>query len=167
MPARLFLALPYPSSAFRRLRKRDESAAEAPDCTSRLPRREMKIVVPDGVRGKWQAVKIAVLDKEQNQEKSYTVDLGQAFTVADPKSAVQVQNFLPAFIMDGTVLTSVSNETRNPAAQIVHPGKRQGAVQGLAVQPLSGNPRLPASPVQFYPGRLHPGKKRVDKCRLN
>jgi hypothetical protein len=77
-----------------------------------------RVVVPAEVEGKWRAVKIAVLDKTTGRETVHTVAIGGQLALAGD-IVLQVRNFLPAFIMEGTVLTSVSNETRNPAAQIV------------------------------------------------
>jgi hypothetical protein len=82
-------------------------------------RKETRIIVPAAVAGQWKAVKIAVLDKEKNQEEIYTVDLGRAFPLPGSGISLQADNFLPAFIMDGTTLTSVSNEPKNPAVQII------------------------------------------------
>jgi hypothetical protein len=80
---------------------------------------EARVVVPGEVQGKWAAVKIAVLDKDHNKEQVYTIEIGSEFALPDSGLVLKVRNFLPAFIMDGTTMTSASNETRNPAAQIV------------------------------------------------
>jgi hypothetical protein len=87
--------------------------------TAPAVRTEPRVVIPASVKGKWRAVKIEVQDKSKNQEQVYTVDIGKEFTLDDSKVKVKVLNFLPAFIMDGTTMTSVSNETRNPAALVV------------------------------------------------
>ena len=76
------------------------------------------MVVPDSVKGKWKAVKIAVTDKETNKETVYSVAIGSEFTIPNTNLAIKVDNFLPHFMMDGTTLTSQSNEPKNPAAQI-------------------------------------------------
>jgi hypothetical protein len=81
-------------------------------------RREARIIVPDEVQGKWQAVKVAVLDKDNNTEEIYTIPIGGELEVPSSGLILKARTFLPAFIMDGTTLTSVSNETKNPAVQI-------------------------------------------------
>jgi hypothetical protein len=81
-------------------------------------RREARVVVPDEVQGQWQAVKIAILDKDNNTEEVYTIPIGDELEISSSGLALKVQTFLPAFIMDGTTLTSISNETKNPAVQI-------------------------------------------------
>jgi len=91
----------------------------APSAEKPARRPEARIVVPAEVQGRWKAVKIAVLDKETNKEQLYTVEIGSELPLGDSGLMLRVKNFLPAFIMDGTTMTSASNETRNPAAQIV------------------------------------------------
>jgi hypothetical protein len=90
-----------------------ESGENAPPA-----RREARVVVPDEVQGRWQAVKIAILDKDNNKEEIYTIAIGMELEVPSSGLALKVETFLPAFIMDGIILTSVSNETRNPAVQV-------------------------------------------------
>lgn len=78
-----------------------------------------RILVPDDVRGQWKSVRIKVLDKSTAKEETYTIDLGYEFTVAKSKVKVKVDYFLPAFVMQGRIMTSASNDLRNPAARIV------------------------------------------------
>ena len=77
-----------------------------------------RVVVPASVKGHWKAVKIAVFDKETRKQVVHTVDIGSSFDVGDSKLRVKVEDFLPAFLMDGKTMTSVSNATSNPAALI-------------------------------------------------
>jgi hypothetical protein len=98
--------------------KKDEGKNLAEVHPSMKPRKASVIVVPDSVKGKWKAVKIAVTDKMTNKESVFTVDIGSSFPVPETKIAVDVENFLPDFTMNGTVMTSQSNETKNPAAKI-------------------------------------------------
>jgi hypothetical protein len=91
---------------------------EQPQAKPAKLKKVQRIVVPASVKGRWKAVKIAVFDKETRKQEVYTVDIGSSFVVGDSKLRVKVENFLPAFLMDGKTMTSVSNETNNPAAQI-------------------------------------------------
>lgn len=75
------------------------------------------VVVPDSVRGKWKAVQIAVADKNANQQKVYTVNVGAELKLPNSDLTLKIENFLPHFVMEGTTLTSGSNQLRNPAAQ--------------------------------------------------
>jgi hypothetical protein len=98
-----------------------EQPAAPPQKTQEVPaieRREARVVVPADVEGKWQSVKIAILDKNINKEEIFTIAIGEELEIPSSGLALQVKTFLPAFIMDGTTLTSVSNETKNPAVQI-------------------------------------------------
>ncbi|HBG08191.1 MAG: DUF2155 domain-containing protein [Geobacteraceae bacterium GWC2_58_44] len=76
------------------------------------------VVVPDSVKGKWKAVKVAVADKNAKQQQVYTIEIGAEFKLPASDITVQVENFLPHFVMEGTTLTSQSNELVNPAAQL-------------------------------------------------
>jgi hypothetical protein len=46
------------------------------------------------------------------------VDIGSTFTIPHSNISIKVENFLPHFMMEGTTLTSQSNEPKNPAAQV-------------------------------------------------
>ncbi len=99
--------------------KQEEKKAGQPQATSdHAAKKESVVVVPNSVKGKWKAVKIAVSEKENNKETVYTVVIGSGFTIPNTNLAVKVDNFLPHFMMEGTTLTSQSNEPKNPAAQI-------------------------------------------------
>ena len=76
------------------------------------------VVVPEGVQGKWKAVKISVVDKNANREKIYTIAIGSQFQLPGSGLTLKVENFLPHFVMEGTTLTSQSNKLLNPAVQI-------------------------------------------------
>jgi hypothetical protein len=76
------------------------------------------VVVPDSVKGKWKAVRIAVADKNSKEQQVYTIAIGSEFKLPDSGLTLKVENFLPHFVMEGTTLTSASNELKNPAAQL-------------------------------------------------
>ena len=99
--------------------KREEKQAGRQNATSaHAQKKESVVVVPEKVKGKWKAVKIAVTDKDTNKETIYTVAIGSGVTLPGTRLTVKVDAFLPHFMMDGTTLTSQSNELKNPAAQI-------------------------------------------------
>ena len=89
-----------------------------PPPSSHGSKKEAVVVVPDSVKGKWKAVKIAVTDKSVNKETVYTVAIGAQYAIPNSGLSIKVENFLPHFTMDGTTLTSQSNEPKNPAAQV-------------------------------------------------
>jgi hypothetical protein len=81
-------------------------------------KKESVIVEPDSVKGKWKAVKIAVIDKSTNKEAVYTIAIGSQFIIPGTDLAIKVESFLPHFTMSGAVMTSQSNEPKNPAARV-------------------------------------------------
>jgi hypothetical protein len=81
-------------------------------------KKETSVKVPDSVKGKWKAVKIGVTDKRNNKETVYSVVIGSEFSVPNSKITIKVESFLPHFTMEGTTLTSLTNDPKNPAAQI-------------------------------------------------
>ena len=121
---------------------------------------EPRVVVPRSVKGKWRAVKIEVQDKNKDQKRVYTVDIGKEFTIDDSRVTVKVLNFLPAFIMDGRTMTSVSNEPKNPAVQVVVTEKGKQIFKGWLFSLYPGthafqHPRFSLTLVDF----LRAGKK--------
>ena len=99
-------------------RQEEKKAGPSLAASDHAAKKESVVVVPTSVKGKWKAVKIAVIEKETNKETVYTVAIGSGFTIPNTNLAVKVDNFLPHFMMDGTTLTSQSNLPKNPAAQI-------------------------------------------------
>jgi hypothetical protein len=99
-------------------KKEEQKPSEQAAPASGGARKESVVVVPDSVKGKWKAVKIAVNDKKSNKEDVYTITIGSTFAVPGTDLAIKVENFLPHFTMEGTTLTSQSNEPKNPAAQV-------------------------------------------------
>jgi hypothetical protein len=99
-------------------RKEEKKAGEPAPISGHMAKKEAVVVVPDSVRGKWKAVKIAVTNKETNKENVYTVAIGSEVSIPNTGLSIMVENFLPHFMMEGTTLTSQSNEPKNPAAQI-------------------------------------------------
>ncbi len=99
-------------------KKEEKKAGEPAPVSGHMAKREAVVVVPDSVRGKWKAIKIAVTNKETNKETVYTVAIGSEIAIPNAGLSIRVENFLPHFMMEGTTLTSQSNEPKNPAAQI-------------------------------------------------
>ncbi len=83
-----------------------------------LPK-EVKIIVPEVVAGKWKSVKIALHDQQEATENVYQVDIGGSFQIPGTGMRVTVLNFMPAFSVNSERATSVSNQLTNPAVQIV------------------------------------------------
>jgi len=100
--------------------KQEEKKTETatPSHGEAAPKKEATVVVPESVKGKWKGVKIAVTDKVSGKESVYTVMIGSEFAIPNSNLAIRVDTFLPHFMMEGTTLTSQSNDPKNPAAQI-------------------------------------------------
>ena len=79
---------------------------------------EKRIVVSHEVLQRWKSVKIAVIDKIRGTENIYVVPIGASYSIPISKLTIMVEAFLPAFTMEGTIITSSSNELWNPAAKV-------------------------------------------------
>jgi hypothetical protein len=91
---------------------------KAPATAMTMPAGEKKVVVPDLVKGKWSAVKLAIEDKTTKQVQEYKVNLHSSFTVPNSNLKLSVGDFLPDFKMGADSLTSGSNDPKNPAVGI-------------------------------------------------
>ncbi len=121
-----------------------------------------RVLVPDDVRGQWKAVRIKVFDKSNSQEETYTIDLGYEFTIAKSDVKIRVENFLPTFVMQGRIMTSDSNDLRNPAAQIVVSEADQEIYKGWLFSRFPGthtfqHERFSFSLVDFIPNKEKKG----------
>lgn len=85
---------------------------------SHTSKKEATIVVPPGVAGRWKAVRIAVIDKSNDTQKNYTVPIGGKLAIPASTLIIEVETFLPAFTMEGSTMTSSSNELINPGAKV-------------------------------------------------
>ena len=83
-----------------------------------MPKGEMKIVVPDSVKGKWSAVKLVVEDKTSKKTQEFTVKLNSELKIPNSDLKVVVGEFLPDFKMSPDQITSSSNMQNNPAVAI-------------------------------------------------
>jgi hypothetical protein len=86
--------------------------------TLNIPKGETKLVVPEGLKGKWSAVKIVVTDKGTQKSEEYTVKLNSEFKIPNSNLKIAVGDFLPDFRMEGTTVTSASDEPKNPAVGV-------------------------------------------------
>ena len=77
-----------------------------------------EVVIPDDIKASWSAIKIELTDNESGKKELVTIGIGEEAAIEGTGLKVKVLSFLPAFQMDGPVITSRSNETENPAAQI-------------------------------------------------
>jgi hypothetical protein len=80
--------------------------------------KEATIVIPPGVTDRWKAVKIAVIDKSNVSQKLYTIPIGGKLSIPSSNLIIEVETFLPSFTMEGSIMTSSSNELKNPGAKV-------------------------------------------------
>jgi uncharacterized lipoprotein YehR (DUF1307 family) len=92
-----------------------------------MPKIDRTVVVPNDVKAKWKAVKIAIEDKATKSTQQYTVTIGSDVAVPNTNIKIKVLAFLPDFKMNDKEFTSASDKPNNPAAQIVvqEPGKEE------------------------------------------
>lgn len=95
-----------------------KSPSEAPAQGIAKPRGEVLVVVPDSVKGKWESVRIEILDKSSNKKEEATIKLNSEYGVPGSGLKIKVGEFLPDFRMDGLTITSASGEPKNPAVHI-------------------------------------------------
>jgi len=74
------------------------------------------VEVPSAVMGRWSGVVLFIEDKKTGSSGEYTVPIGSTMKVPDSDLRIIVREFLPAFAMQGSTITSLSNEPNNPAA---------------------------------------------------
>lgn len=83
--------------------------------------KERKIVVPEDVKGKFKSVIIEVNDNSSGAPKSIEreIMIGQKAEIAGTPLAIEVEHYLPDFVMDQSgVMTSRSADENMPAAKI-------------------------------------------------
>ena len=85
---------------------------------SHAVKKPASIVVPDAVKGKWKAVRIAVYDKSAAKESIYTIPIGGKTTLPHSAMTITVEAFLPAFVIEGSTMTSAGNDPKNPGAKV-------------------------------------------------
>ena len=80
--------------------------------------KEKTVIVPPEVLRRWKAVKIVVIDKTRGTENIYDVRIGSTFKIPSSALTITLEAFLPAFIIEGTTITTSSNELVNPSAKV-------------------------------------------------
>ena len=100
-------------------RKQEQShPPKVESANSHTTKKDVTIVVPPAVAGKWKAVKIAVINKTSVSQKVYSIPIGGKLDIPASSMTIKVDAFLPAFIMEGSTMTSSSNELTNPGVKV-------------------------------------------------
>jgi hypothetical protein len=90
------------------------------------PPGETQVVVPEEVKGTWDAVKLSIEDKTTGKAEDVTVKVGGEYTIPGSDVKIIVGEFLPHFQMQGAVITSASNNPEMPgvAIRVMEAGKQ-------------------------------------------
>lgn len=80
--------------------------------------KEKTVVVPPEVASRWKAVKIAVIDKSLATENVYIVPIGGSSSIPSSSLVISIEAFLPTFVIEGSSMTSSSNELKNPGVRV-------------------------------------------------
>ncbi len=111
------------SLSFAACKKKEEQpvpqAPAGPGAGVMMPPGETKVIVPEAVKGKWDAVKLIVEDKIAKKSSEITVKLNSEYNIPNSNLKIKVGEFLPDFKMDGLTITSSSNEPNNPAVRVI------------------------------------------------
>lgn len=81
-------------------------------------KKESMVVVPEALKGKWKAARIAVTELGSKKETLYVVPVGADFPLPGTGLTLRIESLLPDFTMGGGVITSKSENLENPAAQV-------------------------------------------------
>ena len=87
--------------------------------TTETSRQERPVMLPKDTRETWTAVKIIAYDRLAKTEKDYIVRIGSALDLPNSKLTIQVVTFVPDFKMNDKYITTASNKSKNPAAQVL------------------------------------------------
>ena len=102
-----------------------EDSAQSPHDTGDIPLESKpmmagpaEVSIPDEIKAAWKGIKVEITDNETGTKEVVEINIGEDKLVEGTGLKVKAISFLPAFQMNGPIVTSTSNETENPAAQI-------------------------------------------------
>ena len=90
----------------------------APMGLAKAAKKESRVVVPDALKGKWKAIRIAVVDKSSRKEYPHVVPVGTDYVIPGTGLTLRAENLLPDFRVGDGVITSKSDRLENPAVQV-------------------------------------------------
>lgn len=80
---------------------------------------ENRIIVPEDVAKKYKSVILSVVDKKSNKDFETEVLIGQKSQVSGTNLSIEVEQYLPDFVMGpDNKITSKSVDDNNPAAKV-------------------------------------------------
>ncbi|MBZ4642592.1 MAG: hypothetical protein PWQ25_304 [Deferribacteres bacterium] len=96
----------------------EKPAVSSQESSQKVPQ-EKRISVPEEVVKKFKSVIIAVSDKKSNKDFETEVLIGQKAQAVGTNLTIEVEYYLPDFVMDAnSFMTSKSADENNPAAKV-------------------------------------------------
>jgi hypothetical protein len=90
-------------------------SSKHPPATGKSP---ATVSVPESIAGKWASVVLQIENKKTATRAEQVIALHSEHAIPESTVRIKVGDFLPHFSMDEGVITSLSNETRNPAVHV-------------------------------------------------
>ena len=82
-------------------------------------KKEKKIIVPQEVSDKYKSLIIELTQNKTNKTVETNIIIGQKAEIAGTPLSIEVEAYLPDFVMnDNSIMTSKSAEENNPAAKV-------------------------------------------------
>jgi hypothetical protein len=79
---------------------------------------DMKVIIPDAIKGKWKGVILTVIDKQTANGKDYNIPIGGKVAISGSNIEVQAGDFLPDLKIEGNIYSSDSTQLLNPAIHV-------------------------------------------------
>lgn len=79
---------------------------------------DMKVIIPDAIKGKWKGVILTVIDKQSMNGKDYNIPIGGKVSISGSNIEVQTGDFLPDLKIEGNIYSSDSTQLLNPAIHV-------------------------------------------------
>ncbi len=79
---------------------------------------DMKVIIPDAIKGKWKGVILTVIDKQTANGKDYNIPIGGKVAISGSNIEVQTGDFLPDLKIEGNIYSSDSTQLLNPAIHV-------------------------------------------------
>jgi len=125
--------------------EKSEQPSKAPEAKGNFhgDKPELRIIVPDHVKNKWDSVKLSIEDRKLKKTDTVIIKLGEEYVIRDSGLKIRVGDFLPDFRMDALTITSASDRPNNPAVKVIITGDDEEIFHGWlyskfpAIQPFS------------------------------
>ena len=79
---------------------------------------DMKVIIPDAIKGKWKGVILTVIDKQTANAMDYNIPIGGKVAISGSNIEVQTGDFLPDLKIEGNIYSSDSTQLLNPAIHV-------------------------------------------------